>query len=121
MTTVAVEVVLKGTDAVSVEQAVVPHGAPSTWNEAAVRDVLVEMLRAIERAQNPDAPRDRQVALTGFNWLVEPISEGVMLALLIPMGTAAIGPLAVDQSRLETLVANVMRDERRQSSPTTVH
>ena len=53
MTTFSVEVILKDSDAVKVEQAIVPHGAPDTWNEAAVRDVLVEILRAIERVQNP--------------------------------------------------------------------
>lgn len=121
MTTVAVEVILKDSDAVSVEQVVVPHGPAGTWTEAAVRDVLIEMLRAIDRVGNPEAPRDRPVSLMGFNWIVEPIKDGVMLALLIPMGTAAVGPLAIEQGRLDTLVANVIRDERSQSSTTTVH
>ena len=121
MTTVDVEVILRGADAVSVEQVVLSHGAPSTWTENAVRDVLIEMLRAIDRVQHPQAARDRPVSLTGFNWVVEPISEGVMLALLIPMGTAAIGPLAIDQGRLDALVTAVLRNERLASSTTTVH
>jgi hypothetical protein len=121
MTTVSVEVILKDSEAVRVEQVVMPHGAPGTWGEAAVRDVLIEMLRAIDRVRNPGAPRDRPVSLIGFNWIVEPISDGVMLALLIPTGTAAVGPLAIDQGRLDTLITNVIKDERRQSSATTVH
>ncbi len=56
MTTVNVEVVLKDSNAVKVEAATLPHGEPDTWNEAAVRDLLVEMLRAIDRVQNPARP-----------------------------------------------------------------
>jgi hypothetical protein len=120
MATFNVEVVLKDRDTVTVRPVVVPHGAPGTWTEEAVRDVLIEMLRAIDRVQNPDAPPDRPVSLTGFNWIVEPITDGVMLALLIPMGTAAAGPLAIDQGRLDTLVSNVLKLERT-TSGTTVH
>lgn len=118
MTTFSVEVMLKGRDAVAVEQAIVPHGAPDTWDEAAVRDVLIETLRAIDRAQNPTAPRDRPVVLTGFSWIVEPVGEQVMLALEIPMGAAAAGPFAIGQKQLDALVASVMRAERPTS---TVH
>jgi hypothetical protein len=121
MTTVNVEVLLKDTEQVAVEAVLVPHGAPETWNEDAVRHVMVEMLRAIERVNNPQAPRDRPVLLTGFNFIVEPVGDKVMLALMIPMGVAAAGPLAVDQAKLDVLVSNVLQLERSKSSTRTVH
>jgi hypothetical protein len=121
MTTVSVEVILKDSDAVAVEQVRVPHGAPETWDEAAVRDVLVEMLRTIDRVQNPSAPRDRAVSLTGFSWIVEPVAGGVMLALQIPMGVVAAGPFAMPHEQLDGLIGNVLRLERAKSSKTTVH
>ena len=119
--TFKVEVVLKNKDEVVVEEVAVQHGAPDTWNEAAVRDVLVETLRAIERAKDPKAPRDRAVMLTGFSWIVEPVDGKVMLALEIPMGIAAAGPFAIPQAKLDALVTNVMKMERVGPTSTTVH
>ena len=58
MTKFDVEIVLKGHDAAVTEALLVPHGAPATSNKGAVYDALVEILRAIDRAQNPKAPRD---------------------------------------------------------------
>ena len=49
-----VEVVLKGRDFAVTEAISVPHGEPSTWTEASVYDVLVEVLRTIDRVQNPE-------------------------------------------------------------------
>jgi hypothetical protein len=118
--TFTVEVVLKGRDEVAVEQVAISHGAPDSWTEVAVRDVLIETLRAIERAKDPKAPRDRAVVLTGFSWIVEPVDGKVMLALEIPMGIAAAGPFAIDQKRLDALVGAVLRMER-VATPTTVH
>jgi len=119
--TFSVEVVLKDRDAVVVEQVSVAHGTPDTWNEAAVRDVLIETLRAIERARNPSAPRDRAVMLTGFSWIVEPVDGKVMLALEIPMGIAAAGPFAIDQMKLDALVTAVLRMDRMGTATSTIH
>jgi len=118
--TFSVEVVLKNKDEVAIEQVAIAHGTPDTWDEAAVRDVLVETLRAIERAKDPKAPRDRVILLTGFSWIVEPIEGQVMLALEIPMGVAAAGPFAIDHKRLDALVTAVLRLERA-GSATTIH
>ena len=119
--TFPVEIVLKGRDVAVTESIVVVHGAPETWNEAAVHDVLVEVLRAIDRAQNPNAPRDRAVSLTGFSWIVEPADGRVILAIEIPTGAAVAGPFDVAQERLDTLVGNVLRLERQKVSPQVVH
>jgi hypothetical protein len=108
-----VEVVLKGRDFAVTEAVSVAHGEPASWNEAAVRDVLVEILRAIERAQNPDAPSDRAVALRGFSWIVEPSMDGVVLAVEIPMGAAVAGPFAISQAKLDALFSGVLRAQPR--------
>ena len=121
MTKFDVEIVLKGHDAAVTEALLVPHGAPATWDEGAVYDALVEILRAIDRAQNPKAPRDRAVMLTGFSWIVEPLGEDVVLAMEIPMGAAVAGPFHMPQARLEALIGNVLRLERAKTSPTTIH
>jgi len=121
MTKFDVEIVLKGQDSAMTQSVTVPHGEPATWDEGAVYDALVEILRAIDRTQNPKAPRDRTVVLTGFSWIVEPMGEDVVLAMEIPMGAAVAGPFRVPQARLEALIANVIRLERQKSSPTTIH
>ena len=61
--TFSVDVVLKGRDFAVTESVTVPHGDPQTWSDAAVRDVLVEILRAIARVQDPEAAAGRQVLL----------------------------------------------------------
>jgi hypothetical protein len=121
MTTFDVEVVLKGRDSAVKEALAVPHGPPATWDEAAVYDALVEILRAIGRAQDPTAPRDRAIVLTGFSWIVEPLDGHVILAIEIPMGAAVAGPFNMPQARLDALVTNVLRMERQRSAPTTIH
>jgi hypothetical protein len=116
-----VEIVLKGRDFAVTEAVSVPHGEPASWNEAAVRDVLVEILRAIERAQNPSAPPDRTVALRGFSWIVEPAGDAVVLAVEIPMGAAVAGPFAIDQGKLDALISGVLRAQPRPPATPTIH
>jgi len=116
-----VEVVLKNRDFAVTEQVTLPHGAPHTWDERAVYDVLTEVLRAIDRVQNPSAPRDRAVTLTGFSWIVEPAEDQVILAIEIPMGAAVAGPFATSQASLDKLITNVVQIERHKASPTVVH
>ena len=107
-----VEVVLKGRDFAVTEAVSIPYGEPATWNDEAVRDALVEILRAIDRAQNPDAPRDRGVALRGFSWIVEPHEGQVVLAIEIPMGAAVAGPFTVEQAVLDAQITRVLSQER---------
>ena len=78
-----VEVVLKGHDQAITHACQVPHGAPGTWDDAAVRDVLVEILRAIDRAEHPDADADRPVfKLAPVLVLVSTVA----LLVIIPFG-----------------------------------
>ena len=115
-----VEIVLRGRDVAVTESVIVPHGEPATWDDAAVRDVLVEVLRAIGRAENPDVPPDRAVVLQGFSWIVEPIDGQVVIAIEIPMGAAVAGPFAIGQAELDQMIARVLRAERQSGVP-TVH
>lgn len=117
-----VEVVLKGRDFAVTEEVSIAHGDPATWDDDAVRDALVGILRAIERAENPSAARDRAIVLRGFSWIVEPVDEEVVVAIEIPMGAAVAGPFRVDQAALDARIARVLRLERELSAPPpTVH
>jgi len=119
--TFPVEVVLKGRDFAVTEMVSVAHGEPASWSDAAVRDVLVEILRAIDRAQNPATTADRAVILQGFSWIVEPVDNQVVIAIEIPMGAAVAGPFAVPQAELDAMISRVLRAERQMMSPGTVH
>lgn len=114
-----VEIVLRGRDQAVTESLIVPHGEPATWDDAAVRDVLVEVLRAIGRADNPGAA-DRAIVLQGFSWIVEPLDGQVVIAIEIPSGAAVAGPFAVGQAELDQMIARVLRAERQHEAP-TVH
>jgi hypothetical protein len=113
-----VDVVLKGRDFAESHACVVPGAAAGAWNDEAVRDVLVEILRAIGRAQDPDAAADRPVLLQGFSWIVEPAEGQVVIAIEIPMGAAVAGPFAIDQAELDARITRVLRAER---TSQTVH
>jgi hypothetical protein len=116
-----VEVVLKGQDSAVTEAVSVASGEPGTWDDAAVRDVLVEILRAIDRVQNPGAPPDRGVVLQGFSWIVEPAEAKSVIAIEIPMGAAVAGPFAIGQTELDAMITRVLRIERQLFAPRTVH
>jgi hypothetical protein len=121
MFTFPVEVVLKGRDSAVTEKLSIAHGEPATWDDRAVRDALVEVLRAIDRAQNPTADPDRVVMLQGFSWIVEPYESGVVIAIEIPMGAAVAGPFAMPQAELDGRITRVLRAERQFLAPETVH
>ena len=108
-----VEVVLRGRDAAVTEKATLATADAAVWTDADVRHVLTEILRAIERADNPRADRDRAVALRGFSWIVEPSAEeGVVIAIEIPMGAAVAGPFLVSQAKLDAAITRVLAEQR---------
>jgi len=116
-----VEIVLKGRDFAVTEAVSIPHGQPSSWDDGAVREMLVEILRAIDRVEHPKAAADRQVALRGFSWIVEPAEGQVVVAIEIPMGAAVAGPFAIEQTKLDAMIARVLKLERDLTAPQTVH
>jgi hypothetical protein len=121
MMTFDVEVVLKGRDFAVTDKVSVEHGEPASWDDVAVRDVLVEILRAIGRVENPAMSSTRGVVLQGFSWIVEPAGDGVVIAIEIPMGAAVAGPFVVEQARLDACIARVLRIEREMFAPTSIH
>lgn len=116
-----VEIVLKGRDFAVTETLEIPHGEPSSWSDEAVRDALIEILRAIDRAANPKTDADRQVVLRGFSWIVEPSGTDVVLAIEIPMGAAVAGPFAIGQKDFDALISRVLRSATPRVASTTVH
>ncbi len=105
--TYTVEVVLRDRDVASSE--VIQTGsAPRDWTELEVEAVLREILRAIERARDPDAPAGRPVALRGFSWIVEPTRDGVVIAIEITTGAAVAGPFDIPQPKLDGMVTRVL-------------
>jgi hypothetical protein len=85
---------------------------PGSWTESDVSAVLVGMLRALERARNPQAPADRPVALRGFSWIVNPFDEGgVVIALELTLGAIVAGPFNIAERDLSTMIQNVMTAE----------
>ncbi len=119
--TFSVEVVLKGRDFAVTETASVPHGEPTTWDDAAVRAVLVEVLRTLDRVQNPDTWQQRSVLLQGFSWIVEPAEGGVILAIEIPAGAVVAGPFQIDAGEFDGMIARVLRAERAGFHQPTIH
>jgi hypothetical protein len=117
--TFAVEIVLKGRDFATTETGVV-EAEPPAWTDERVREVLVEILRAIGRAEDKKSPADRTVVLQGFSWIVEPHGDGVVIAIEIPMGAAVAGPFNIGQAELDAMIARVLRAER-QGYNETVH
>jgi hypothetical protein len=116
-----VEIVLKGRDFAVTEALTIPHGEPASWSDDAVRDALVSILRAIDRAGNPDVDPDRGVVLRGFSWIVEPSGTDVVLAIEIPMGAAVAGPFAIGQKEFDAMITRVIRGSAGGRGLPTVH
>ena len=114
--TFSVDIVLKGRDFAVTEAVSVAHGEPATWGDAAVRDVLVEILRAIDRAGSPGTDAGKSVILRGFSWIVEPVEGKVVIAIEIPMGAAVAGPFAIHQAELDARIARVLKTDAEMAS-----
>lgn len=96
----------------------VPENA-AAWTDADVRQLLTEMLLALDRAQNPGG-QPPPVHLRGFSWIVSPDgppasststptpAERVLVHLEMKMGTASAGPFAIDERALSTMIERVM-------------
>jgi hypothetical protein len=83
--------------------------------------MLIAILRAIDRVQNPEAAADRGVVLQGFSWIVEPAGAASVVALEIPMGAAVAGPFSIGHADLDAIIARVVRAERQAVAPRTIH
>jgi hypothetical protein len=86
---------------------------PRDWTEGDVTAVIAGMLRALERARNPEASPDRPIALRGFSWIVNPFEGGgVVIALELSLGAVVAGPFDVAESDLSALIERAMAVDR---------
>jgi hypothetical protein len=93
---------------------------PRGWTDADIVAVLEGMLRALERAKDPDASPDRPVALRGFSWIVSPFETGgVVIALELTLGAVIAGPFDVPEGDLTGRIERVIGAQRATTS--TVH
>jgi hypothetical protein len=113
---ISVDIWLRG-DNHATSSVITPVGRePGSWTESDVSAVLVGMLRAIERAKNPDAPPNRPVALRGFSWIVNPYDEGgVVIALEMSLGAIVAGPFNIAERDLTAMIHKVIAADASQA------
>ena len=86
---------------------------PRAWTDADVEAVLVGMLRALERAGNPDLGEERPIALRGFSWIVNPFDTGgVVIALELSLGAVIAGPFDIAERDLNDMITRVVAADR---------
>ncbi len=108
-----IEVWLRGNDFAITDLVDVPVPDATAWTDADVSVVLKELLRSIERAKNPDADRQRPVALRGFSWIVSAFEGGgFTIAVEIQLGASAAGPFPLAQEQLEAMITRVVASDR---------
>lgn len=106
--TVSVDIWLRGTDFATTERIEGITRAPAAWTDDDVRLVLEGMLRAMDRRKRP-GESDRDIALRGLSWIVNPYEDGgVVIAIEITMGAAVAGPFDIDKVALEAMIARVL-------------
>lgn len=116
--TLTVDIWLRGSDFATTETLDGIHRRPSDWTEEDVRAVLEGMLRAIDRRKRP-GEADREIALRGLSWIVNPYEDGgVVIAIEITAGAAIAGPFEIEQAALEAMIGRVLQAV---SPPGTVH
>lgn len=98
---------------------------PRAWTDDDVEAVLVGMLRALDRAKNPDRDEELPVALRGFSWIVNAFEDkGVVIALELSLGAVIAGPFDIAEHDLNAMIKRVIAPERvalRQSVSKTIH
>ena len=105
---VSVDVWLRGTDFATTERIEGITRPPLSWTDADVRLMLEGMLRAMDRRQHPGEP-DRDIALRGLSWIVNPYEEGgVVVAIEITSGAAIAGPFEIEKTTLEAMITRVL-------------
>ena len=93
---------------------------PDAWTEGDVANVLVSMLRSMDRAKDPGADPLRPIGLRGFSWIVNPFDTGgVVIALELSLGAVVAGPFDVPEEHLTRMIQRVMDASR--EAATIVH
>ena len=97
---------------------------PRAWTDEDVQAVLVGMLRALDRANDPKGTDERPVALRGFSWIVNPFDGGgVVIALELSLGAVVAGPFDIAERELSSMIARVIAADSpvRKRGTETVH
>jgi hypothetical protein len=115
----SIDIWLRGHNHATTEVIAPVEKEPREWTDSDVADVLAAMLRAMDKAQNPDAPADRPVALRGFSWIVNPFEDGVVIALEMTLGAVVAGPFDIPEAELTGMIDRVMGSSRPPFSPTS--
>ena len=110
----SVDVWLRGTDFATTDTIEGVTREPAAWTDDDVRLVIEGMLRALDRRKRPGEP-DREIALRGLSWIVNPYEDGVVVAIEITMGAAVAGPFQIEQRTLEEMIARVLAQPARPS------
>lgn len=86
---------------------------PRSWTDSDVAAVLAGMLRALDRAKNPETEADRPVSLRGFSWIVNPFETGgVVIALEMTLGAVVAGPFDISERDLNSLIERALSADR---------
>src|SRR5688500_16357035 len=110
---ISLDIWLRGENSASTQVIAPVRRAPRDWNERDVTAVIAGMLRALERARNPEASPDRPIALRGFSWIVNPFEGGgVVIALELSLGAVVAGPFDIAESELSALIERAMAADR---------
>lgn len=107
--TIEVDVWLRGTTHATTRVLGGVPFAAGAWGDGDVRHLLIEMLLAVQREQNPGTEASA-VTLRGFSWIVSPDPDGgVLVHLEMQSGTASAGPFAIGGARLTDMIARVLQ------------
>jgi len=112
---IPVDIWLRGTNHATTEMIAPVDREPRAWTDADVTAVLAGMLRALERAKDPDANADRPIAMRGFSWIVNPFEGGVVIALELTLGAVVAGPFDIAEGDLTRAIERVMAAGRNAS------
>jgi hypothetical protein len=119
---VAIEIWLRGNNHATSDVIASVTTEPKAWTDADVAAVLEGMLRAMDRAKNPEAGADRPVALRGFSWIVNPYEQGgVVIAIEMTLGAAVAGPFDIPEAQLTAMIGRVMARGERAPASGAVH
>jgi hypothetical protein len=122
---IQLDIWLRGTNHAT-SHVIAPVGRePRSWTDDDVEAVLVGMLRAIDRARNPEHDDEQPIALRGFSWIVNAFdNQGVVIALELSLGAVIAGPFDIAEHELDAMIRRVIAPERvalRQSVSKTIH
>jgi hypothetical protein len=110
---IAVDVWVRGENDATTARIEGVNREPEAWTDGDIGTVLTGMLRALDRARNPDADPDRPMALRGFSWIVNPFEAGgVVIAMEMTVGAVVAGPFVIAERTLTDMIQRVVDADR---------